>query len=128
MKLLLLAAIFAITVALEHRPIEVTVPAPVVVAMPSTVDDSHTVRVMKDVILYGGRFVSSVQAARCPDSPCFIDETLLDALRADLKRPRQITLSIDDDVSSRYSDTGDLRLRILFTILRAGNDAVVTSF
>jgi hypothetical protein len=123
MKLLLLAAIFAITVALEHRPIEVTVPAPVVV------DDSHTVRVMKDVISYGGRFVSSVQAARCPDSPCFIDETLLDVLRADLQRPRQITLSIDDDdVSSRYSDTGDLRLRILFTILRAGNDAVVTSF
>jgi hypothetical protein len=125
MKLVLFAAILAIAVALQRRPIEVTVPAPIVVAVRPT-DESHTIRVTKDAITYGGRLVATTAAARCPDSPCFVVDSLVDALRADVNRPRAIPISIEDDMSS-YSDTGNITLRLLSSILRAGNDALVTS-
>ena len=106
----------------------VTRPKPVIVVVdaPRPTADDHLIRVTKDEITYGGRLVTSVSSARCPDSPCFVVETLLDALRADIKRPREIPISIDDDLASG-DDTSNIRLRLLFTILRAGNDAVVRS-
>jgi hypothetical protein len=53
-------------------------------------------------------------------------DVLVNALRADVTRPREIPISIANDLPS-YSDTGNIRLRLLSSILRAGNDALVTS-
>jgi hypothetical protein len=125
MKLVLVASILAIAVALACRPIVVTVPAPTVITIRPT-DNSHTIRVTKDEIRYGGRLVTTTAAARCPDCPCFVVDSLVDALRADVNRPREIPISIEDNLSG-YDDTGNLTLRLLSSILRAGNDAVVTS-
>ncbi len=125
MKLVLVVAILAIAVALQRRPIEVTVPAPIIVTVRPT-DESHTIRVTKDAITYGCRLVATSAHGRCPDSPCFVIESLVDALRADVNRPRVIPISIEDNLSG-YDDTGNITLRLLSSILRAGNDALVTS-
>jgi hypothetical protein len=125
MKLVLLAAAIAIAVGISERPIVVTIPAPVVVTVEPT-DHDYTIRVTKDEITYRGRLVMTTVAATCPDSPCFVVDSLVDALRADVTRPRTIPISIEANMPS-FSDTGNITLRLLSSILRAGNDALVTS-
>jgi hypothetical protein len=74
MKLVLVAAILAIAVALTRRPIELTVPAPMVITVRPT-DESHTIRVTKKAITYGGRLVAPtgrrVQTVRVSCSTCW---------------------------------------------------------
>jgi hypothetical protein len=92
----------------------------VVVAIADRPAPPPIVRVDASAIFYRGVFAESVEGATCPDSPCFYIDGLATALDRDPDRGKTIRV---DFVAS---PPPVVVARILTTIRRAGNDALVT--
>jgi hypothetical protein len=96
-------------------------PVVVVVDAPAPLPLTRVVHVDATDITYGGRVVATVQGATCPDSPCMFVDGLFDALIRDPSRGPMIRLEIADVIPAA------LVCRLIATIQRAGDDAVVAS-
>ncbi|HEY1811201.1 MAG TPA: hypothetical protein VGG74_02535 [Kofleriaceae bacterium] len=112
-----LGVLGALAVTWHAHPVVVVVDSP----PPPPAIAARIVHVDATDVTYNGRVVATVQGAMCPDSPCMIVDGLFDALIRDPSRGPMIRLEIADVIPAA------LVCRLIATIQRAGDDAVVAS-
>ncbi|HEX4450245.1 MAG TPA: hypothetical protein VH143_05195 [Kofleriaceae bacterium] len=112
-----LVAIVALAAIAVTRPHE---PNVIVVRPDAQPQRARVVRVDASEIFYRGVFVETVEAATCPDSPCFYLDGLATAIDRDPDRGKTI------HVDFVAYPPPIVVTRILTTIRRAGDDALIT--